>query len=100
MFFLNITSPRATRLSPLPGIRDTGADLNTVLEKPTADHQGVCVGGTCARGERGTLLEEMAFELGLMNMSHGEKLAPLMWGGRTGTVSLLGELHGNLGCIV
>lgn len=29
------------------------------------------------RGDQGTLLEEMAFELGLMNMSLGEKLAPL-----------------------
>lgn len=39
---LNISSLRATWLRPLPGIRDTGTDLNTgsVLEKPTTDHQG------------------------------------------------------------
>lgn len=62
-------------------------------------------------GDEGTLLEEMALELGLVSMSHG--LASLMWGwqetkpgdsdrpgclwSRMVTVRLLGELHGNLG---
>lgn len=42
MYPLNISSLRATWLSPPPGIRDTGADLNTgpVQEKSTTDHQG------------------------------------------------------------